>query len=123
MENTKKLIPAPFKTYLLGYYAVSGGTLVDPKTGEVKDIKLDRYELQLLTPTNIEKWGTDKFVGSAVSVINIPFDKAFAFFGVAPAEFSPEKCIDPLVGCPVILHTAPDSKGKFKLRGITADNT
>ena len=99
MENIKKLSPAPFKTYLLGYYAVSGGTLVDPKTGEVKDIKLDRYELQLLTPTNIEKWGADKFVGSAVSVINI------------------------LVGCPVILHTAPDSKGKFKLRGITADNT
>lgn len=24
MENTKKLSPAPFKTYLLGYYAVKG---------------------------------------------------------------------------------------------------
>lgn len=123
MENTKtmKLAPEPFKTYLLGYYAVQGGTVVDQKTGEVTEIKLDRYELQLLTPTDLDKWGATSFVGSAVTHVNIPFDKAFAYFGVAPNEFTPEKCLMPLIGCPIKLISAPDGKGKMKLRGIQAD--
>lgn len=120
MDNVKNILSIdPFKTYLIGFYSVKGGTFTDQETGEVKEINLNRYELQIISPTDPEKWGASDFMGSAVSHINIPFDKAFAYFGTSPQEFSPEKFIVPLIGKPINLHTMIDGKGKVKLRGIT----
>lgn len=122
MEN-KKITLAPFKTYLLGYYAVTGGSFLNKETGEITNLALNRYELQTVSPADPSKWGADKFVGGSVSVIKIPFDRAFAFFGCSPQEFTPEKFLDPLVGMPIVLHTCVNSKGKAAIRGITLDNT
>ena len=37
MDNVKNILSIdPFKTYLIGYYAVNGGTFTDQETGEVK---------------------------------------------------------------------------------------
>lgn len=55
MENVKNILSIdPFKTYLVGYYAVNGGSITDQETGEVKDINLNRYELQIISPTDPE---------------------------------------------------------------------
>lgn len=96
MENVKNILSIdPFKTYLVGYYVVNGGSITDQETGEVKDINLNRYELQIISPTDPEKWGASGFSGSAVSHINIPFDKAFAYSARLPRSSAPKSSLFP----------------------------
>ncbi len=124
MENTKILTPAPYKTYFMGYYGIHGGTVTDRETGEVNDIVLDRWEIQLLTPIDLDKWGNNgKFGGFGFSTVKIPFDSAFTYFGMSKDKFDAVSVFESLIGKPIQLHTSVNGKGKLTLRGITLDET
>lgn len=109
------------QTIFKGYYVQDFKepyTTPPDKNGVVEVIDLHRVLISVEAPIDFNRWGVDYFGGRACLEISVPLKNICYIFGQPPEGFNLKSTLDSLIGRPVRLESAPNSKGKMMLRGI-----